>query len=67
MWPWFEERDNGEFKYFHMSDWGKHILVSYREYRYGKLARIFLYLLYCKCFCFICGCSRNKLLNDDNL
>ena len=67
MWPWFEERDNGEFKYFHMTDWGKHILVSYRKYRYGKLARIFLYLLYCKCFCFICGCSRNRLLNDDNL
>lgn len=67
MWPWFEEKDNGEFKYFHMTDWGKHILVSYRKYRYGKLARIFLYLLYCKCFCFICGCSRNRLLNDDNL
>jgi len=67
MWPWFEEKDNGEFKYFHMTDWGKHILVSYRKYRYGKLARILLYLLYCKCFCFICGCSRNRLLNDDNL
>lgn len=67
MWPWFEEKDNGEFKYFHMTDWGKHILVSYRKYRYGKLARILLYILYCKCFCFICGCSRNRLLNDDNL
>ena len=71
QWPWFEEKDNGQFVYFHMTDWGRHILESYRKYKYGKFARCLLFLLYCR----FCSCSRccrrsidtRRMHRDDNM
>lgn len=61
-WPWFEKRNIGEIlTYMHMTDWGRHVLISYKKYKYTSC----FYKVFC-CSCCCCIKNNYKLSTWDN-